>query len=641
MKKVLLLAVVLLAAGCSDFATAPDRVPAEFRMTPDTVLLSEGETVAFEYTVVDATGQPYESLPLWASPIWTYSKSSILSVDATGLGRAKGPGEVEATANLSGLTADAVVRVNPSELGVTVAFAHITQGTQRLAGDVPLIAGRPGLLRVYVRGDTTNFFEPSVRATFYRGDTAVHTVVMTHEVLGVPTQLSPGRLERSFDAPIPGAVLQPGTGLVLEIDPDGILPATAASELRVPETGEYTLPIQVAPPFHVRLVPITQSLTGTTSRFENPDATDRLALTGDVFPLPSIDADVRAPYTTDLDLNTQTGWYTLIQDIWTLRADDGSPRYYYGGFRLPRYSPYAGLGALGEPVSIGRDGSEHTLAHELGHNFNLLHAPCTPPDVEFVGGPDPNYPYLGALIGEWGWDRRSEQMVHPDEHVDLMSYCAPAWISDYNYENVIAYRDTSSYDVAFYPAAAVAGMAAEQPSASRQEVLVVHAGVLDGQLRLSPALRIRAAPVLPAAGGRYTLQGLDGAGAVLFSLSFEPRALDHGGSTQFSAAIPVEVARPDRLAVLRVTGPEGVVERRPGGVQRAPPTVLLEPGQGPPGSLARWDTGSYPLAVARDAATGRILGIGHNGRLELPAGPSAVEVTLSDGVRSRRAEVRR
>ena len=570
MKQALLVATAVLAAGCSDFATAPDRVPAEFRMTPDTVLLSQGETVTFEYTVLDADGEPYESLPLWASPIWMYSRPSILSVDATGVGRGVGPGEVEATANLAGMTADAVVRVNPAELGVTVAFGHVTQGTQRLAGDVPLIAGRPGLLRVYVRGDTANFFEPSVRATFSRDGTAVHTVVMTHEVQGLPTQLSPGRLERSFDAPIPGSVLQPGTGLVLEVDPDGILPATAASELRVPDTGVYSLPIQRAPPLHVRLVPVTQSVTGTTSRFEDPGATDRLALTGDVFPLPSIDGEVRAPYTTDVYLNTEAGWYTLIQDIWTLRADDGSPRYYYGGFRIPRSSPFGGLGALGEPVSIGSDGSEHTLAHELGHNFNLLHAPCTPPDVEFVGEPDPNYPYLGARIGEWGWNRRTEELVHPADHVDLMSYCDPAWISDYHYEKVIAYRDTSSYDAAFYPAAA--GMMA--PDAARQEVLVVHAGVLHDELRLSPALRIRATPVLPTAGGRYTLQGLDAGGAVLFSLSFEPTPLGHGGSTLFSAAIPVEMVQPDRLEVLRLTGPAGVVERRPGGGAALPPSAV-------------------------------------------------------------------
>ena len=622
--------LALLAAGCSDFATAPTRQPAEFRMTPDTVVVSEGETVQFQYTVLDEDGVEYESIPSWAAPQWTYSDASIFSVDVTGLGEALGPGEVEAVADLAGLQADALVRVNPSELGVSVAFAHLTQSTQRVQGDVPLVAGRPGLLRVYLQGDETNFFRPTVAATFLRNGQVVHAAEVTSEAPGLPERVEVGERGQSFEVPVPGSVLQPGTSLTLEIDPEGVIPATPGSTLRVPETGSLPLDVRAVRPFHVRLVPITQSLTGQTSLFESPSALDRMILTEAVFPLGAVDVDIRAPYTTDLDLNTTDGWRQLIRDVWTLRVDDGSPRYYYGGFRLPSRSPYAGLGFLSAPVSIGTDGSQHTLAHELGHNLSLPHAPCSPPDVD-ISGVDSNYPYLGASIGQWGWDRTGDRMLDPDRVLDLMSYCDPAWISDYNYERVIAYRDTSSYDAAFEP-----GVSSPSP---REDVLIVHAGVVDGALELAPALEAHAPAVMPARGGRYTLEGLDGNGAVVFTLSFEPRPLGHGDHALFSAAIPAAVARPDRLAVLRVTGPEGAAERR-SGPGTGTPGLSLEDRPGP-AETATWDARRYPLAVVRDRATGRIVAIGHDGRLDLPGDADGLEVTLSDGVRSFRAELPR
>ena len=624
------LASGLLAAACSDFATAPDRTPADFFMTPDTVLLAEGETVTFEYTLLDQEGAAYERVPSWAAPLWTYSEESILRVDATGRGLALRPGEVEAVAELAGLQAAALVRVNPSSMDVNVAFAHITQSVQSRLGGVPLVAGRPGLLRVYVRGDEPNFFEPAVLATFFRDGMPVHTELLTSEASGLPQVLDEGDLVHSFNGLIPGSVLQSGTTLVLEIDPDGIIPAAAGSVLRVPETGEAVLDIVDVPPFRVRLVPVNQSTNGFESRFDADNVDSRLRLTSDIFPFAEFDADVRAPYTTDLDMATQIGWYTLIEDIATLRLDDGSPRYYYGGFRRPSGTNILGLGYVGYPVSIGTDASSSTLAHEIGHNLGLPHAPCGGPS-----GTDPNYPYVGGGVGEWGWDRSRERLRDPDETYDLMTYCDPAWISDYNYVKVMEYRDTSSFDAAFRTAA-------DGSMAPREDVLIVHAGVLDGALRLSPALEAVAPPSLPSGGGRYTLEGLDGAGTRLFALSFEPRALDHGGAL-FSAAIPAGIAQPERLATLRVTGPEGVAERvrgreRVGGT----PGVSMANKPGPGGGMsARWDAATYPLMVVRDRTTGRIVAMGRTGRLELPAEPTGLEITVSDGVRSYPVELNR
>ena len=54
--------------------------------------------------------------------------------------------------------------------------AYLTQATQSLTHPVPLVAGKPALLRVFVATDKDiDVSMPPVRATFYRNGTWVHT----------------------------------------------------------------------------------------------------------------------------------------------------------------------------------------------------------------------------------------------------------------------------------------------------------------------------------------------------------------------------------------------------------------------------------------------------------------------------------
>ena len=54
------------------------------------------------------------------------------------------------------------------------------------------------------------------------------------------------------------------------------------------------------------------------------------------------------------------------------------------------------------------------------------------PRAEMPGGPDPDYPYPDGSIGVWGYDLLDGRLVDPST-ADLMSYCDPAWISDYSF----------------------------------------------------------------------------------------------------------------------------------------------------------------------------------------------------------------
>ena len=65
------------------------------------------------------------------------------------------------------------------------------------------------------------------------------------------------------------------------------------------------------------------------------------------------------------------------------------------------------------------------IAHELGHNMSLQHAPCSTPD------PDPRYPYPDGTIGAVGYDFAGEYdlvggggLVEAWRY-DLMGYCGP------------------------------------------------------------------------------------------------------------------------------------------------------------------------------------------------------------------------
>nr|NIP83029.1 hypothetical protein [Gemmatimonadota bacterium]NIQ57467.1 hypothetical protein [Gemmatimonadota bacterium]NIU77631.1 hypothetical protein [Gammaproteobacteria bacterium]NIX47942.1 hypothetical protein [Gemmatimonadota bacterium] len=314
-----------------------------------------------------------------------------------------------------------------------------------------------------------------------------------------------------------------------------------------------------------------------------------------------------------------------------LRLDDGSDRYYYGGFKRTPGTNFLGLGYIGYPVAIGVDDRDGTLAHEIGHNLGLPHAPCGDP-----AGPDLQYPYPDGFVGRFGYDRTRGVLLDPYRTYDLMGYCDPVWISDYNYERVLAYRDTSRFDAAFE--APETG----SPAPPRRATLVVRGGVLDGALRLEPALEWDG-PVTPPAQGPYALEGLDAAGRTLFTVAVAPRRLDHGLGSTFLVALPAEQARTDRLHTLRLTGPEGTVERTRTDRSRRVRADLAVDRAGAPAGRARvagrWDRDAFPLAVVRDRVTGRIVAMSRTGRIAVPDDPARVEVLFSDGIGTRPGRV--
>jgi hypothetical protein len=82
-------------------------------------------------------------------------------------------------------------------------------------------------------------------------------------------------------------------------------------------------------------------------------------------------------------------------------------------------------------VSVGvlfaSNDSIDTVPHEIGHAHGRKHAPCGN-----AGGVDPAYPYPNGVIQSWGYSIATKSLKPPN-FFDQMSYCTPAWQSDYTY----------------------------------------------------------------------------------------------------------------------------------------------------------------------------------------------------------------
>ena len=448
------------------------------------------------------------------------------------------------------------------------------------------LEGAP-LLRAFVTAEEPRgFFEPEVVAVFTRaGGAEVHRVIMTRDANQIPAVADEGDLELSYNALIPAEIVVPGVELVVEVDPEGTLPVTAESETRSPHEGSHSLNVVRVPPMQLTLVPVMEAEEPDTSvlgwvRGVSADS-PKAGLLKHAFPFAEFSVSPHEPYFTSLDLTTESGQSGLVNELDALRASEGGTGYYYGvaasvnGFVR---------GQAAEWVSMG-EASPTTLAHEVGHNLSLGHAPCGNPDYV-----NRAFPYLDGSIGVWGYDFRDGSVVPPDHSKDIMTYCyALPWLSDFHFEEVIDHRAQLT------AAAASARLAASNPPS---DMLVLWGGAVDGELWIEPVFSMRASARLPEARGPYRIRGTASDGRTLFSLDFTPGDDEYGGK-HFFFTVPIEADWEDPLERITLTGPEGMAYLDQADKRRI--TVVREPGTGRLRAILRDWEGALP-SVLSDAA---------------------------------------
>ena len=507
-----------------------------------------------------------------------------------------------------------LVVANPETVALSVPAAHLTQASQDLSGDVPLIAGREALLRVFATADERYAVGHEGQATFFVRGHEVHSASLEPPASGIPIDVEEGRLAHSFNARIPGHALQPGLEMVVELDPDGVLPLKAGSSTRFPPSGRLVLDVRELPPLNLTVVPV---LYRTEARREtNPvveDVTRDMAGTDSygtighlraILPIGDLNVRRREPYYTHADTMVG-GDQHLFDEIALLRHLEagGTNEYYHGIFFHPHRSDWPALGRGDQPGYAAISGIwsdpvhlKNVFAHEFGHNLSLWHAYC---------GVPPSHPaytaHADGSIGVWG-HRFTDgngtgfgRLLDPELHGDLMGEdtCPDwrdwgangTWISDRNFTRAFDHR----LDLASAPALFA-------PRAAAQETLLLWGGVHKGDLRLEPAFAHDARVKLPQAPGPYQFEGRDAEGRRLFSFSFTPDALAHGGGS-FLFAIPFEPAWTEDLDRITLTGPEGstTLDRETGG--RA--AMVIDRASGRVRTIARdWSVGNAASAAA-------------------------------------------
>jgi hypothetical protein len=539
----------------------------------------------------------------------------------------------------AGATASATVAYSPpssGSLNLRIAGLYITQSTQTFPGGVPLVRNRNGYLRVFVIANRTTISAevPQVRVRFYNGIVPLDSSLILPPGLSVPTAVDESQLSYTWNVPVSGGLIQPGLSIQAEVDPANTVSESDETDNVFPATGLATPAIQTAPALNITFVPIYQSATGEQGDVTDANKNAFLDVTKRMHPIDAVDAIVHPAMTTTNTLGSNgAGWIEVLAELDALRVSDASSRYYYGVAKVGYSSGVAGIAyvsdasgdaraAMGWDFLTGSSGSV-VAAHELAHNWGRFHAPCGSP-----ANPDASYPYSGGVIGAYGLDV-STVTPKPPSTKEIMGYCDPKWISDYNYKAIQSYRLSHPLVMS-----AVVGQAV-QPS------LLVWGHVSDGKLVLEPAFQVNTRPSLPARPGPYSLEARAADGTTLFAFSFTPDEIaDVPGSHQaFAFAVPISAAKAAGLASIRLSGHgrEAVVTPLQAGAMDDSVQVR-QVGRGRVG--LRWNARAHPMVMVRDGETGQVLSFARGGAVELATSKAQVDLVLSDGVRSRLRRVR-
>ena len=462
---------------------------------------------------------------------------------------------------------------------------YLTQAVQSHAHPVPLVAGDEALLRVFLTARDTTAGMPPVRARFYLDGTERHVANIAATSTPIPKKVDEGNLGQSANARIPGRIVRPGLEMVVEIDPDGTLNTAVGLPRRIPETGRMAVDVLELPVLNLTLIPFllnerpdSAALHTAFAMAADPASHDGLKETRHLLPVDEIKVTAHEPVVTD-----HMGTQTVFPQVEAIRALEGGKGHYMGlasGGVTP--VPAAVFGGW---VSVS-DLRPGTIAHELGHNMSLRHAPCGA-----AGGIDPLFPDRYGSIGAWGYDVEKGRLVEPDSP-DLMSYCSLPWISAYHFTKALRYR--------LIDEGASASTAIATPVT--KSLLLWGGTDPEGAPFLNPAFVVDAPAVLPKSAGDYTVTGRDAAGRELFSLNFAiPEVLsEEEVGSSFAFVLPARPAWAQALFGITLSGPDGSVTLD--GESDISMAILRDPRTGQVRGFLRDSPASLLTQTAADAA---------------------------------------
>lgn len=406
-------------------------------------------------------------------------------------------------------------------------IAYITQGSHSLRSDVPLIHGRPGLLRLFLATDTFGLAAPTVTGQLVANDgKVIRGVNPAMERATVPLEITEGFLASSYNGLISGTDIVPGSRLVLEIG--------LTSDPTLPRRIDMPLDVKDFPPLDLKLVPAI--FNSDSSAIGSVDA-----IAADPRQSPSLRSIYQLLPVSEIDLQEQPSIHVAgsgdhlyretLAALTMLWEASGRAGYYLA--IIPRnIGDVAGAAYVAGPSVGFATNVSSTIAHELGHLFTLGHAPCRTFDPDF------QFPYDRGASGVWGYDFIEEKLVSPI-WADLMGYCHPYWMSDYHLKKATGHRAGALNDEHRNP----------------QDVLVIWGWMDDeGSPSLLPSF-YTTAPAGTPAGDSHTVTGWSGE-RLLFRYSFDPDELADMEGAAFAHMVPVTWGTQE-LTEIRLEGPGG------------------------------------------------------------------------------------
>lgn len=531
---------------------------------------------------------------------------------------------------------------------ITMNLAYVTQSVQD--GTLPLVAGRPGVCRVFLTATGPNAFRPAVRITLR----AANGSTVLEKVVPAPGSSVPQSLvetDRAWDLPVPGALIQPGLTLQATVLPAPSLPATLPT---FPATGgPLALEVVSLPPLRLNLVPIQTRAAGGRVLTGNVNQAGRTVedwLQGirAYYPIADVDVQVAAPWDAGIVIRDSNGSDDVSAMVRRLEASRilavagagaDRKRFWIGVFSRPVLtdSPVgqaAGIAKQGVPeqrtalVWDGGTASDDqnyfgTLAHELGHLLGRYHAPCGG-----AGGPDRFFSPRPCGLGAGAYDVAANAPIPADTRMDLMGYEYPRWAGLYTAKGLL-----NSFQ---------ADKASPATELAAQDCLLVSGGSGPDGVVLDPAVAYQGTPDLVPPGD-WSLQFLDAQGnlllAVPFAPSLYPESTDRYGFL-FSLPFPADLKA--ALASIQVVQGTTTMARAVSllalrrDTPREPTAVAWSGGR----VRVSYDPSAYPRVFVRDPRSGEVRAAASDGAAEFVSDAKELELILCDGVRTQVKRVR-